>query len=47
MSSRRPALSMAEDCNKRGGRLTGDAGELSCAEVEIVKRLRAAGWEAA
>lgn len=36
-----------EDCDKRGGRVTGDAGELSCAEVEIVKRLRRAGWDAA
>jgi hypothetical protein len=42
-----PPLGMAEDCNKRGGRVTGDAGELSCAEVEIVKRLRRAGWDAA
>lgn len=41
-----PHLSMAEDCNKRGGRVIGDAGELSCAEVEIVKRLRSAGWGA-
>jgi hypothetical protein len=42
-----PPLTMAEDCNKRGGRLVGDAGELSCAEVEIVKRFREAGWQAA
>ena len=42
-----PGVTMAEDCNKRGGRIAGDRGELSCAEVEIVKRLRAAGWEAA
>ncbi len=42
-----PPLTMAEDCNKRGGRVVGDQGELSCAEVEIVKRLRAAGWGAA
>jgi hypothetical protein len=42
-----PRLTMAEDCNKRGGRVIGDRGELSCAEVEIVKRLRAAGWGAA
>ena len=42
-----PFLSMAEDCNKRGGRVTGSDGELSCAEVEIVKRFRRAGWEAA
>jgi hypothetical protein len=42
-----PRLSMAEDCNKRGGRVVGDRGELSCAEVEIVKRLRGAGWQAA
>jgi hypothetical protein len=41
-----PPLDMAEDCNKRGGRVTGDAGELSCPEVEIVKRLRRAGWDA-
>lgn len=42
-----PRLSMAEDCNKRGGRVVGDLGELSCAEVEVVKRLRAADWGAA
>ena len=42
-----PFMSMAEDCNKRGGRVTGSDGELSCAEVEIVKRFRQAGWEAA
>lgn len=42
-----PPLGMAEDCNKRGGRVIGDQDELSCAEVEIVKRLRRAGWEAA
>jgi hypothetical protein len=42
-----PPLGMAEDCNKRGGRVIGDAGELSCAEVEIVKSLRRAGWDAA
>lgn len=42
-----PKLTMAEDCNKRGGRVVGDQGELSCAEVEIVKRLRVAGWGAA
>ena len=42
-----PRLTMAEDCNKRGGRVVGDRGELSCAEVEIVKRLRASGWQAA
>jgi hypothetical protein len=42
-----PPLGMADDCNKRGGRIIGDASELSCAEVEIVKRLREAGWEAA
>jgi hypothetical protein len=42
-----PPLGMAEDCNKHGGRLVGDAGELSCAEVEIVKLLRAGGWDAA
>lgn len=42
-----PPLGMAEDCNKRGGRVIGDQGDLSCAEVEIVKRLRRAGWEAA
>ncbi len=41
-----PRLHMQEDCNKRGGRVVGDQGELSCAEVEIVKRLRRAGWEA-
>jgi hypothetical protein len=39
-----PFLGMAEDCNKRGGRVIGSEGELSCAEVEITKRLRAAGW---
>jgi hypothetical protein len=39
-------LGMREDCNKRGGRVIGDEGELSCAEVEIVKRLRKAGWDA-
>jgi hypothetical protein len=38
---------MDEDCNKRGGRVIGDLGELSCAEVEIVKCLRRAGWDAA
>ena len=38
---------MAEDCNKRGGRVIGEADDLSCAEVEIVRRLRAAGWDAA
>lgn len=42
-----PRLTMAEDCNKKGGRVVGDLGEMSCAEVEIVKRLRAAGWAAA
>ena len=42
-----PPLGMEEDCNKRGGRVVGDSGELSCAEVEIVKRLRNAGWGAA
>ena len=42
-----PRLTMAEDCNKRGGRVVGDRGELSCAEVEIVKRLRSAGWRSA
>ena len=41
-----PPLGMREDCNKRGGRVIGDAGDLSCAEVEIVKRLRAGGWDA-
>lgn len=41
-----PFLGMAEDCNKRGGRVVGAAGELSCAGVEIVRRLRAAGWNA-
>jgi hypothetical protein len=41
-----PRLGMAEDCNKRDGRVIGDADELSCAEVEIVKRLKAGGWEA-
>ena len=41
-----PRLSMRQDCNKRGGRVLGDVGELSCAEVEIVKRLRRAGWDA-
>lgn len=38
-------LGMREDCNKRNGRVVGSTGELSCAEVEIVKRLRAAHWE--
>jgi Holliday junction resolvase len=38
---------MSEDCNTRGGRVVGDVGDLSCAEVEIVKRLRTAGWNAA
>ncbi len=42
-----PPLGMAEDCNKRGGRIVGDAGELGCAEVEIGKRLRRAAWDAA
>lgn len=42
-----PKLHMEDDCNKRGGRVVGDEGELSCAEVEIVKRLRRAGWDAA
>ena len=42
-----PNLHMQDDCNKRGGRVIGDEGELSCAEVEIVKRLRRAGWDAA
>ena len=42
-----PELGMREDCNKRGGRVVGDLGELSCAEVEIVKRLRRIGWDAA
>jgi hypothetical protein len=42
-----PKLHMQEDCNKRGGRVVGDEGELSCAEVEIVKRLRRVGWDAA
>jgi hypothetical protein len=42
-----PKLHMQDDCNKRGGRVVGDQGELSCAEVEIVKRLRRAGWDAA
>ena len=41
-----PFLGMAEDCNKRGGRVVGAEGELSCAEVEIVRRLRGAGWNA-
>ncbi len=41
-----PPLGMAEDCNKRGGRVTGKADDLSCAEVEIVRRLRRAGWDA-
>jgi hypothetical protein len=41
-----PFLGIREDCNKRGGRVVGDQGELSCAEVEIVKRLRGAGWDA-
>jgi hypothetical protein len=41
-----PPLGMGEDCNKRGGRVVGDAGEMSCAEVEIVKRLRRAEWDA-
>lgn len=36
---------MAEDCNKRGGRVVGSEGELSCAEVEIAKRLHAQDWE--
>jgi hypothetical protein len=40
-----PPLGMAEDCNKRGGRVTGEADDLSCAEVEIVRRLRGAGWK--
>jgi hypothetical protein len=42
-----PPLTMSEDCNKRGGRVIGDQGEVSCAEVEFVKRLRAVGWNAA
>jgi hypothetical protein len=42
-----PQLHMQDDCRKRGGRVIGDRGELSCAEVEIVKRLRSAGWDAA
>jgi hypothetical protein len=42
-----PQLGMRDDCNKRGGRVAGDVGELSCAEVEIVKRLRGIGWDAA
>src|SRR5215218_10439696 len=41
-----PPLGMAEDCNKREGRVTGEADDLSCAEVEIVRRLRRAGWDA-
>jgi hypothetical protein len=41
-----PPLGMTEDCNKRGGRIVGSDGELSCAEVEITKRLRCAGWTA-
>ncbi len=42
-----PPLGMSEDCNKRGGRIIGGDDELSCAEVEIVRRLRAEGWDAA
>ena len=41
-----PFLTMAEDCNKRRGRVVGANGDLSCAEVEIVRRLRDAGWSA-
>ena len=40
-----PPLGMAEDCNKRGGRVVGSLGELSCAEVEIAKRLQVHRWD--
>ena len=38
--------SLTDDCRKRGGLVTGATGEMSCTEVEVVRRLRAAGWEA-
>src|SRR4051794_37217309 len=41
-----PPLGMAEDCNKRRGRVIGRDGDLSCAEVETVRRLRGGGWDA-
>lgn len=38
--------SLPGDCRKRGGLVIGAAGEMSCTEVDVVRRLRAAGWEA-
>ena len=37
---------LADDCRKRGGLIVGTDGQMSCTEVEVVRRLRAAGWEA-
>lgn len=38
--------SLADDCRKRGGLVVGADGQVTCTEVEVVRRLRAAGWDA-
>jgi len=38
--------SLGDDCRKRGGLVVGSDGEMSCTEVEVVRRLRTAGWDA-
>jgi len=40
------ADSLADDCRKRGGLVVGSDGPMSCTEVEVVRGLRAAGWDA-